>query len=94
MTHSEGSCTLTYPDQLEDNVYWQRRDEICCYAYRKGLSIEDATKVWAGITAWSTANRETRAKIEDRAQRQQWLMVASRIPEHTLYRWAVEYESL
>ena len=94
MTHSEGSCTLIYPDQLEDNVYWQRRDEICYYAYHHGLSIEDATKVWAGITAWSTANRETRAKIEDRAQRQQWLMVASRISEHTLYRWAVEYESL
>ena len=87
MTHSEGSCTLIYPDQLEDNVYWQRRDHHC-------LPIEDATKVWAGITAWSTANRETKAKIEDRAQRQQWLMVASRIPEHTLYRWAVEYESL
>ena len=93
MLCSKGSYTLTYPD-LEDNVYWQRRHEICYYANHEVLSIEDATKVWAGITAWSTANKETRAKIEDRAQRKQWLMVASHIPEHTLYQWGVQYESL
>ena len=50
MTYSEGSYTLTYPN-LENNIYWQRRREICYYANHDNLSIEVATKAWAGFTA-------------------------------------------
>ena len=93
MTHSEGSCTLTYPDLLEENIFWRRRAEICFWAKYDNMSVEDMTGPWAGNTLWSSADKKTRDELRDPAMLQQWRMILPYISERTRYRWAVAYEA-
>lgn len=96
MSHSDKSGKVEHPN-LEDNVYWRKRQKLCYFAKLDGRSAEDESVRWVSFWKWcdindpvsSRSNAEELIKVV--AMLHQWLIILSTTPQDVRDSWANEY---
>lgn len=98
MSHFDKSGKVEQPN-LEDNIFWQKRQLLCYFAKINGRSAEDESLRWVSGWKWCDINdpvlsrSNTNDLIKVVAMLHQWLIVLSTIPQDIRDKWANEYAS-